>query len=85
MLKIHFCLPRHLAEQDKDGSGAAATADMLTLIHNEDIEANDMVWRGLNAPLTTQGRLSPLEKSIWQMNQWWLGKMTGTPVTQDDA
>lgn len=76
MLKIHFCLPRHLAEEDKDGAHAEATAEMLTIIHNEDIEANDMVWRGLNAPLTKQGRLSPLEKGIWQMNQWWLDKMT---------
>jgi len=25
--------------------------------------------------MTRQGRLSPLEKAIWQYNQWWLDKM----------
>ena len=44
-------------------------------IHAEDIVVNDLVWRGLNAPASGQGRLSPLERSIWQMNQWWLARM----------
>ncbi len=74
-LKIHICLPRAVAEADETGEIANATAELISHIHQEDIEANDMVWRGLNAPLTKQGRLSPLEKSIWQINQWWLGKM----------
>lgn len=41
------------------------------------IQGTDSVWRGLTAPLTQQGRLSPLELAIWQMNQWWLAKMDG--------
>lgn len=75
-LKIHVCLPRSSIPADKWDETGEVGAALVSVIHHEDIEANDMVWRGLTAPLTTQGRLSPLEKSIWQMNQWWLGKMT---------
>jgi len=76
-LRIHMCLPRSTIPADKWEEAADGAAELVNVIHQEDIAANDMVWRGLTAPLTTQGRLSPLEKSIWQMNQWWLGKMTG--------
>ncbi len=75
-LRIHMCLPRSTIPADKWDEAGDAAAELVSVIHHEDIEANDMVWRGLNAPLTKQGRLSPLEKSIWQMNQWWLDKMT---------
>jgi hypothetical protein len=53
----------------------AGSEQMTAFVHNEDIDANDTVWRGLNAPMTSQGRLSPLERSIWQLNQWWVGKI----------
>ena len=76
LLKIHLLSPRtHLALGGFE-EAAAASAEMLKVIHHEDIEANDKVWEGLTAPLTKQGRLSPLEKSIWQMNQWWLDRMS---------
>lgn len=84
-LKIHMCLPRSTVPEEEWEATADAAADLISLIHHEDIEANDLVWRGLNAPLTKQGRLSPLEKGIWQMNQWWLDKMTGKPVTKNEA
>lgn len=76
-LKIHILLPRAAlalphAEQLIEGMAA-----MTAHVHSEDIEANDLVWRGLNAPLTGQGRLSPLERSIWQMNQNWIVRMEG--------
>jgi phenylpropionate dioxygenase-like ring-hydroxylating dioxygenase large terminal subunit len=48
---------------------------VVDAIHQEDIGATDTVWKGLNAPMTRQGRLSPLEKAIWQYNNWWLEKM----------
>ena len=72
LLKIHVCLPgkaRHLANFEELVEGTAALSDM---VHQEDIAANDLVSTGLAAPLTKQGRLSPYEKSIWQLNQWWL-------------
>lgn len=74
-LNIHLCLPRSsrdLPVREAITEGAAAA---FAHIHAEDIEANDLVWRGLNAPLTEQGRLSPLERSIWQLNQLWLDRM----------
>lgn len=74
-LKIHICVPESYTEMEGFEQLADGAAEMTSVIHHEDIEANDMVWKGMNAPLTRQGRLSPLEKSIWQLNQWWLDKM----------
>ena len=74
-LKIHICVPESYTEMEGFEQLADGAAQLTSVIHHEDIEANDMVWKGLNAPLATQGRLSPLEKSIWQLNQWWLDKM----------
>jgi phenylpropionate dioxygenase-like ring-hydroxylating dioxygenase large terminal subunit len=74
-LKIHILLPRATVPEDKWEETAEGVAALITAIHEEDIAANDLVWRGLQAPLTRQGRLSPLEKAIWQINQWWLTRM----------
>ena len=78
LLRIHFLVPkalRDLSNIDEIAEGAGA---LLSIIHHEDIEANDMVWEGLKAPVTMQGRLSPLERSIWQLNQWWLSELSKT-------
>jgi len=75
-LKIHFMVPKASAELPNIGEIAEGSGALLSVIHNEDIEANDMVWEGLKAPLTSQGRLSLLERSIWQLNQWWLAELT---------
>lgn len=77
LLKIHLLSPRAHLDLEGFEEAAAATAEMVNVIHQEDIDANDKVWEGLTAPLTQQGRLSPLEKSIWQINQWWLDRMEG--------
>ena len=74
-LKIHICVPESSTHLDGFEELADGAAQMASVVHHEDIEANDMVWKGLNAPLSAQGRLSPLEKSIWHLNQWWLSKM----------
>lgn len=78
-LRIHVLVPpatAALAELEAVREGLRASVDA---IHQEDIRANNLVWAGLNAPLTRQGRLSPLEKSIWQINRWWLACMRHTP------
>ena len=75
-LKIHVCVPAYARELDEFEAIVDASAAFTDHVHQEDISANDRVWRGLNAPLTGQGRLSPLERAIWQMNQRWLGAMT---------
>lgn len=74
-LKIHICVPASHTDIDGFEDIADGIAELVGYIHSEDIRANDLVWEGLNAPMTGQGRLSPLEKSIWQLNQWWLNRM----------
>jgi phenylpropionate dioxygenase-like ring-hydroxylating dioxygenase large terminal subunit len=77
-LKIHVCVPAHARELADYEAIVDASAAFTDHVHQEDIAANDLVWRGLNSPLTRQGRLSPLERAIWQMNRWWLQAMTGS-------
>ena len=59
------------AAEALDDASRVALMAMLRAVHEEDIEANRGPWLGLNGALTTQGRLSPYEKSIWQLNQLW--------------
>lgn len=74
-LKIHVLLPKAAMDQPDAKAIVEAVTAMTAHVHAEDIEANDLVWRGLTAPFTRQGRLSPLERAIWQMNQAWLDGM----------
>ena len=69
-LRIHAMTTQAGAEAFDDESRAALMATVRT-IHEEDIEANRGPWLGLNGAMTTQGRLSAFEKSIWQLNQLW--------------
>lgn len=75
-LKIHVLLPAavadSLSQEEKQGIG-----ELVSVIHNEDIAANEGPWRGLHGALTTQGRLSSFEKAIWQLNQFWLDRLSG--------
>ena len=74
-LVIHLCVPRAALDRPNIEAEVDALAAAVDMIHAEDIEANDLVWRGLNSPLAQQGRLAPLEAAIWQLNQWWLDAM----------
>ena len=69
-LRIHAMTTPAAAEALDDVSRQELMA-MLRTIHEEDIEANRGPWLGLNGAMTTQGRLSTYEKSIWQLNQLW--------------
>jgi hypothetical protein len=74
-LRIHLLL-----EPDTIAERAAASQAMLEgirYIHEEDIAVNAGPWQGLQAPLTRQGRLSPFEAAIWQLNQLWVQRMRG--------
>lgn len=77
-LKIHLLVPAANLALDGFSETVEATSAFINHIHQEDITANDKVWAGLSAPLTGQGRLSLLEKAIWQLNQWWLDKMSNS-------
>lgn len=74
-LKIHICVHKASLESAEIEEARDILKFGVDAIHQEDIVANDLVWAGLNAPETQQGRLSPLEKPIWQLNQWWLERM----------
>lgn len=74
-LKIHLCFPSWTQGLEEFPHMLDAAEATTRAIHAEDIAANDLVWAGLAAPLSSPGRLSALEKSIWQMNQWWLEHM----------
>ena len=73
-LRIHFLLPSEVAEV-LDDDMRAETIEAVRMIHTEDIEVNEGPWRGLQAGLTAQGRLSTFEKAIWQLNQLWLDRV----------
>jgi phenylpropionate dioxygenase-like ring-hydroxylating dioxygenase large terminal subunit len=73
-LRIHFLLPPEVAEI-LDDEALAQTIEAVRGIHLEDIEANEGPWRGLQAGLTSQGRLSTFEKAVWQLNQLWLDRL----------
>ncbi|HEX7038279.1 MAG TPA: aromatic ring-hydroxylating dioxygenase subunit alpha [Pseudomonadales bacterium] len=77
-LRIHLLLPREIVPHLDDHARAALT-ESTRAIHLEDIPANTGPWRGLHAPLTTQGRLSRYEKAIWQLNQLWAERMLDPP------
>lgn len=70
-LRVHLLLPRQVRDAMSPAEREAAL-DLVRAVHLEDIDANDGVWRGLRAPLSSQGRLGPFEKAIWQLNRYWL-------------
>ncbi|MFN3521593.1 MAG: aromatic ring-hydroxylating oxygenase subunit alpha [Phenylobacterium sp.] len=75
LLRIHVCVPASARALPEYEEIVEASAQFTAHVHAEDIAANDLVWRGLNAPMARQGRLSPLEAAIWRLNQWWLRRM----------
>lgn len=73
-LRIHALAHKDLTPH-LDAASREALRAGLTHIHTEDITVNEGPWRGLQAPMTRQGRLSLYEKSIWQLNQYWAGRL----------
>ena len=70
-LKIHAMTTQAAADAMDDADRMKLMTTLRT-VHTEDIEANRGPWLGLNGAMTTQGRLSTYEKSIWQLNQLWV-------------
>lgn len=42
----------------------------LDVVHRQDIGACEGVWRGLQSRLAAPGRLSHLEKGVWQLARY---------------
>jgi phenylpropionate dioxygenase-like ring-hydroxylating dioxygenase large terminal subunit len=74
-LHITSCFaPEQLA--DADGAARARGLHAFTRqVHEQDVAACEAVWSGLASPSFETGRLSDLEKAIWQFNQWWTERM----------
>ncbi len=76
-LRIYTCFPRATLEDDALRESVSALQEFVKVIHNEDIGACEAAWAGLSSGSFEAGRLSPLEKTIWQFNQWWIERMSG--------
>jgi nitrite reductase/ring-hydroxylating ferredoxin subunit len=76
-LRIHLLLEPEVAADPDVVAALPMIREGLSWIHGEDIPVNEGPWRGLHAPLATQGRLSPYEAAIWQFNQYWAARVDG--------
>lgn len=74
-LRIYTCLPRETLDNEAHSEAIEALKEFVTYIHGQDIKACEAVWEGLQSRCAKPGRLSILEKAIWQFNQWWLEQM----------
>ena len=75
-LRIYSCFPRETLEGSKYKQAVEAVQAFTKLVHQQDIHACQTAWAGLNTRSFEGGRLSHLEKAIWQFNQWWINRMT---------
>ncbi len=75
-LRIFSCFPRAALENAEFEDSVRMLQEFTKVVHHQDIQACETTWAGLNSRSFTQGRLSRLEKPIWQFNQWWLERMS---------
>jgi phenylpropionate dioxygenase-like ring-hydroxylating dioxygenase large terminal subunit len=74
-LRSHILLDADVSADPAMEGALVHLVDGVRWIHGEDIPVNVGPWRGLHSPLATQGRLSPYEAAIWQLNQLWLRRV----------
>ena len=74
-LRVFTCFPKAVLEDPEQADLVTGLQGLTKTIHMQDIDACDATWAGLNARSFEQGHLGPLEKPIWQFNQWWLDRM----------
>lgn len=77
-LRIYTCIRPEVLEDPAHGEGLASHQELIRHIHEQDIGACEAVFSGLQARSFDMGPLAPLEKTIWQFNQWWIDRMTGS-------
>lgn len=70
-LRVHVCVP-----PDTTDERGAALRSVIDAIHQEDIRACTNVQSGLRSRLAAPGRLSHLEKALWQFHGW-ISERTG--------
>jgi phenylpropionate dioxygenase-like ring-hydroxylating dioxygenase large terminal subunit len=74
-LHIHLCTPPESEGDPGHAAKADAIRGFLNAIHLEDIAACTGVQAGLRGSLAAPGRLSHLEKGVWQLNRWLLDRI----------
>ena len=74
-LRIHILLDPEVAADPAREEAITHLVEGVRWIHGEDIPVNEGPWRGLHSPLAAQGRLSPYEAAIWQLNQLWVDRV----------
>jgi phenylpropionate dioxygenase-like ring-hydroxylating dioxygenase large terminal subunit len=77
-LRIYTCFPQATLAEPAHKAAVEGIQEFIRIVHNQDIAACEAVWAGLGAKSFSSGRLSILEKSIWQFNQWWLERLRST-------
>ncbi len=75
-LRVFTCFPREVLDDPAEREGVEGLQAFTRTVHLQDIEACETTWSGLGARSFESGPLCPLEKPIWQFNQWWLDRMT---------
>jgi phenylpropionate dioxygenase-like ring-hydroxylating dioxygenase large terminal subunit len=69
-LRVHVCVPEGVT--DEQGEPLRAFVDA---VHREDMAACSSVQGGLRSRLARPGRLSHLEKCVWQFQRWLKGRL----------
>ena len=64
-LRVHVCVPEGVSDEQAETLRAFVDA-----VHREDIQVCTSVQGGLRSRLAAPGRLSHLEKCIWQFHDW---------------
>ena len=74
-LRIYSCFPRELHDDAARADELRGFQALTRTIHEQDIGACEATFAGLGARSYEPGPLAPLEKAIWQFNQWWIERM----------
>jgi phenylpropionate dioxygenase-like ring-hydroxylating dioxygenase large terminal subunit len=76
-LAIHACVPPEAADAPGIDGMLDGMRAFLDTVHRQDMVACEGVWKGLNSSLAAPGRLSHLEKAIWQLGRFVLARVAG--------
>lgn len=64
-LRVHVAVPPGVTDEE-----GAVLRSFIDAVHREDIDACSSVQEGVRSRLAAPGRLSPLEKCVWQFHRW---------------
>jgi phenylpropionate dioxygenase-like ring-hydroxylating dioxygenase large terminal subunit len=74
-LRIFNCFRKDVLEDPARAEDRERQHAILRIIHEQDIAACEAVQTGLESGHFDRGRLSHLEKAIWEFNRWWCARL----------